>query len=361
MSKRQILALIGCMIVGIAVIGLILALSPIGTTVPRHTFSRNFGHEIEVSKPLAIADLGVNSFYFVGATKNRVYLGSYTGPLHMVQATLPKLDTQHVLVNIIGTKIPENYRVFRMKVDSPYFYLSHGTMPGVFKGILSERSASNFMPVNAPFFLDALPVSPTRVALKSLNTITDASELASLTPDSPYFEFKTGILQKQVDGIFCEEGRMLYNKDLNKIVYVYTYRNEYILMDTSLSQVSRHHTIDTFRRAAINVAKVDSRNYKTLASPPMRINVESCTSGRYLYVQSSLLSKNEDDVKFRTNTVFDVYDLVEGVYLTSFYVEQNGGHFVKNFIVTNNYFVAIYDTKLVLYELLTRHDVRAQL
>jgi len=351
MSRNQLLILAGCILAAIGLFASLFALSPIGNPLPRYSFERRFERAgVYVIEDQEI-DLEVNSFYFSGATKNTLYLGNFTGPLYMLTAKLPKLDTQHVILNLKGVKIPESYRAFRLKIDSPYFYLTHGTMPGVFMGHLNQRQGKDFLQVNSPYFMDALPISPTLIALKSMNTDTKASELASLKPDSPYFEFKTGILQKQLDGIFCEEGKLHYDKSTNKLVYLYTYRNEYIVMDTSFRVLARHHTIDTFTRAAINVAKVETKNYSTLASPPVRINIESCLWQKYLFVQSSLLSKNEDDIKFRTVSVIDVYDVAEGTYMYSFYIDRHKGYIPKTFIVTEGHLAAIFDKYLVLFRL----------
>src|SRR5690348_11595555 len=124
MSKKQVFILVGCMLLGVGLLASLFALSPIGDTTPRQSFSRNFDANVQLSKQAEI-DLGVNSFYIAGATEKTIYLGNKTGPLHLVQVKLPQLDTQHVIVTIKGSEIPSDYRAFRMKVDSPYFYLSH--------------------------------------------------------------------------------------------------------------------------------------------------------------------------------------------------------------------------------------------
>ena len=120
-------------------------------------------------------------------------------------------------------------------------------------------------------------------------------------------------------------------------------------MDTTFRLIARHHTIDTFSRAPINVAKVATKNYSTLASPPMLINMESSLWRNYLFVQSSLLSKNEDEVKFRTVSAIDVYDVTEGRYLYSFYIDRHNGYIPKALIVTEGHLAAIFDKYLVLY------------
>jgi hypothetical protein len=350
MKRKQIYILGGCVIFAFAVLGSLFAVSPYSKAIPRQSFIRNFDPAVFLVKQHVI-DLKVNSFYFAGASANTIYLGSRTGPLHMLEVHLPKLDTQHVILSIPDFKIPDDYREFRLKIDSPYFYLTHGVLPGVFKGLLTERLAKNFLSVNSPYFVDAVPVTSNLIALKAFSFKTQANELATLRPDTPYFEFKPDILEKQIDGIFCEEGILNFDKELSKLVYVYSYRNEYIVMDTSLNVLQRHHTIDTFSRAPLNVATVKSKNYTTLASPAPLINMQACVSGKYLFVQSPLLSKSEDKIRFQKSTIIDVYDFTEGTYRFSFYMNNVNGRSPSSIIVTPSYFAAIFDNQLILYTL----------
>jgi hypothetical protein len=350
MKRQQIYILIGCMVFGVGILYSLYALSPYAAEIPRESFKRNFDSYISVAQRGDI-DLKVNSFYIAGATRNTVYLGSFSGPLHLVQVNLPSLDTSHINVHLDTTKMPEDYRVFRMKVDSPYFYLSHGTMPGIFKGLLNTRSAKSFSYNGAPFFAEAIPMSSNRFALKSLSDETKTSELAVLTLDSPYFEFKPNILEKQIDGIFCVDGNLLYDKNIKKIVYVYAYRNQYMVTDSALNLINRFHTIDTFSRAPIKVADIKSKNYRTLAVPPSRINIKSYLAYNLLFVQSPLMAKNEDKLEFQKGCPIDVYDVEKGEYLYSFHIEAKYDHLPSSFAIIGENLIAIYDHHLVMYSL----------
>jgi hypothetical protein len=225
-------------------------------------------------------------------------------------------------------------------------------MPGLFKGTLKSREATNFLPVIAPYFVEAVPINTTSMALRSHSTDSKAYELAILTVKDPYFEFKPDLLEKQVDGIFCEDGTLHFDKNINKLIYIYHYRNEFFVMDTTLNLINRFHTIDTFRRASIKVAQVTSKEkYSTLASPPARTNLQSCVSRNYLFVQSPFLSKNEDKTRFLKASVIDTYDVNTGKYLYSFYLDNFDGRLASNFIVFGEHLAAIYDHYLIVYKL----------
>lgn len=352
MTRKQLFVLIGCMIVGIGLLVSLFALSPIGSPIVRQPFSRIFSSRLHLMK-VAEIDLGLNSFYIAGATKKTIYFGNFTAPLYLKRVSLPQLDTQHQILHVKDIQMPGDYTRFRLSVDSPYFYLTHGVMPAVFKGTLDNGEVNNFLPVNSPYFTDAVPINPNLFALKSLSQETNSAELATLRPDSPYFEFKPDVLVKQVDGIFCVDGKLHYNKDIDKLVYVYNYRNQFIVMDTGLNVTGRYHTIDTFSVAPIKVANVDSKKYSTLASPPVNINGRSWVSGKFLFVQSPLLAKNEDVNELRKGFVIDAYDIVEGKYLYSFYMDFVDGRGPSSLMFTSQYVVAIFGQKLIIF----KHDV----
>ena len=340
------------MVLGVGLLFSFFATSPYVADIPRYQFVRNFDSRAHLS-PQGVVDLKINSFYVAGSTKHTLYLGNWTGPFHLLQVNLMTLDTTHTNLSVPGLKIPDDYRLFRLKVDSPYFYLSHGTMPGIFQGTLNDRKAVKFSKGNTPYFVDAVPVSPRLMALTSLNLESKSNELAALTTDSPFFQFKSDLLEKQIDGFFCVDGMLHFDRELNRLIYLYCYRNEYLVMDTSLNLINRFHTIDTFKTAAIKVAEVKSKNYKTLASPPAKINFKSCVSGKFLFVQSTLLAKNEDKVEFQKSPPIDVYDFWVGQYLYSFHLRDYAGERPSSFTVSDNRVSVIYKDKLVVYQLTT--------
>jgi hypothetical protein len=351
MSKLQIFLLVTCMSIGLGGLFLLFHLSPLNKEVQRFSFNRRFAPQKTLAEIGRVA-LKVNSFYFSGATSKRIYLGNWTNPFHLLEVELHNLDTTHFDVRLETDQIPSDYEVFRMRVDSPYFYLTHGRLPDVLEGTLQQRIAKRTFNQMPPF-AEARPISPGRVVLRCYSQLSKAYELAMLSIDTPRFELKPELLQKQVDGIFCEEGILHFDKTQKRLTYLYAYRNEFFTMDSTLRLVGRYHTIDTFSRAHIKVAYIASENLSTLASPPVRTNGLSTVFENRLFVQSVLLSKNEEMVKFMTSTVIDVYNLSNGDYIHSFYLPHLDGASPSDILVTKDYFAAIYERKLILYQLPT--------
>jgi hypothetical protein len=236
-------------------------------------------------------------------------------------------------------------------VDSPYFFLSNGIMPNILFGRIESWTAKPIIKNNKSYFAEAIPISANTYALRSFSEKKKGYELGILSKvDTPYFHFKYGILEKQLDGLFCVEGKLHFDKTLGKLVYLYSYRNQYIVMDSNLNIEYRGNTIDTFSRARMKVAHIASKNQNVLASPPTRTNGKSCVSDKYLFVQSHLLSKSEDKERFLKSAVIDVYDLITGSYLQSFYINNHLNYKLSDFKVWNNQVVALFDKYMVIYD-----------
>lgn len=88
--------------------------------------------------------------------------------------------------------------------------------------------------------------------------------------DTTKVKYAPLLLQKQFDGIFDTDGSFHFNSQLNKIVYVYLYRNQYIVSSPDLTLDYRGNTIDTVSRAQIKLAKLkNNSNMQTFSKPPL--------------------------------------------------------------------------------------------
>lgn len=157
------------------------------------------------------------------------------------------------------------------------------------------------------------------------------------------------ILERQIDGIFCTDGILATSSSINRIVYVYYYRNEFICMDTSLNVIYKGKTIDTTTVAKIKIAKTKDR--VTMGAPPLLVNRKMAVDGKYLFVNSTLIARNEQPEKTKDQSVIDVYDLLDGTYRMSFCIPKYKNHKMEEFAVNDDAVFAIHDDVLVKYVL----------
>ncbi len=87
---------------------------------------------------------------------------------------------------------------------------------------------------------------------------------------------------------------LTYDKSLRRVIYLYYYRNQFITFDTNLKLISTGRTIDTNSVAKISIAEIASTKTTTLAAPPLLVNKNCCADNGKLYIQSGLISNNEN-------------------------------------------------------------------
>jgi hypothetical protein len=159
------------------------------------------------------------------------------------------------------------------------------------------------------------------------------------------------LLQQQTggDGIFDTDGALLYSRGFSSIVYVYRYRNQFVVADKNANLVYRGNTIDTVSRAQIKVAQLESE--RKMAAPPLSVNAASSVCNNLLFVNSTLRGKYDNLNAWQNASTIDVYNLKKNVYLFSFYIAGIDGKKLKNLLATPTHLYALIDTEVVSYEI----------
>ncbi|MGH2666917.1 MauE/DoxX family redox-associated membrane protein [Flavobacterium sp.] len=315
----------------------------------RNNFVRRFpGNAVKVND----IDLEFSSYYFAGAAKDRIYLGNHTAPL-----LVTVLDT--VLHKKKEYKISTNrtnflFQSVQVRISPPNFYLIDGFVPVIYKGNVNNWKAYVKWNGSTTFSHYQLMDSLT-LAFRSNSNINGESILGSLHFGSkPKVLFNKNLLQKQIDGIFDVDGTLHYDKDTQKLVYIYLYRNQFIIADSSLNLSYRGKTIDTISKAQIKVTTVSSRQEMKFSAPPLIVNKTSAVCKKLLFVNSALLGKYEPVEMWKDASVIDIYDLNTNSYKGSFYIYHIKNEKLKNFFVLGNNFYGFIGPYLVHYKLSKR-------
>ncbi|MBT1701502.1 hypothetical protein KK083_31710 [Fulvivirgaceae bacterium PWU4] len=351
MEKKHILIFIGCLLSVTLVMVALYASSPINSKIFRANFDRKLLPETALEEKNAF-ELEASSVYISGVTADKIYISNTFKPLNLWISDYEFKNTHDIRLKLVGVDSLREPSAFRTTVDPPNFFLSNGIMPIAMRGTIDSWEAKKYMPDSSYYFVEAVPISTSSMALKSYSSNQQALHLARKTAiDTPYFKFKYGLLEKQKDGVFCVNGKLHFSKDLHKLIYLYAYRNQYIVMDTNMNLSYRGNTIDTFSVARVKLTQIESKKLTMAASPPTVINGLSCVSKNYLYNQSLLLANNEDEKVFKKSAVIDVYDINQGIYVFSFHVPKYRNNSLSDFRVFNNQLIALFGRHLVVYEL----------
>lgn len=349
MSKKQLIYLAACLLGAVSTIGILYAMSPLSKPIYRGNFMRYFPMATYIRQMEAL-DIEYNSFYFAGSKNGTIYLGNSTAPFHLLKVSTLLKDTSHVRLGISGLDSVKNPTEFRLAVDSPNFFLMHGSMPNIFMGTLENPIAKETPKHQSEYFSDAIPINKNSFIFKSYSLASKGYEIGK-SNEKGEFKFYDSILQKQIDGVFCVDGQMLFNGKDKILVYLYYYRNEFIVSDSNLNIKYRGHTIDSFSRARVKVKQINHSNESMLAAPPAQINVRAAVYKKYLLVQSNILSLNENLERFINGFVVDIYDLSSGKYLHSINIEYYKKQHPSSFIVQDDSLYVLFGQYLVKYAL----------
>jgi uncharacterized membrane protein YphA (DoxX/SURF4 family) len=287
-------------------------------------------------------NLGFDSYYFAGLAKEHMYLGNTTAPTHFVTIGKQLTDTLHARLVIPNLR----YRSMQLSADSPRLYLFDGTMPFIFRGAFPDQVMR--LVVDSIDFVRGIALKDDSFVFSVVHQRKNS--FAKLGANAGYIVF-TDILSAQGEGIFSTDGMFHFDREDRRLVYVYYYRNEYVVMDTSLHEVVTGNTIDPVGEAQIKVGVSGNGRTMTLAAPPLVVNKSSYVTEGRLFVQSNILARNEDRNRFSQEDVIDVYDLLSREYRYSFYVPSFKGKKISAFAVRDRELFALHGTYLVRYRL----------
>lgn len=348
MTKKLIVWIVGCFVISISVVVILFAMSQ--DMRQRHgSFLRQFPpHPALEGDSLNIK---YNSYYIAGGTPSTVYLGNYASPLHLLEINLSSLDTQYVSLKVKGI-FDQKFWSARVMVDSPYFFVTDGAIPRIYIGSVNTWSADRFEYDTISYYRDIVSINPKMYVVKTLRGSPTENVIGRITAKNPHFQFNPNVLKKQIDGLFCTDGMLHYNKELSRIVYIYYYRNEFFVLDTTLNVTLKGHTLDTISKAQIKVATIGSNNQHTMAAPPLFVNKKSSVYRNRLFINSNMIARNQGERAFEQGEVIDVYDLYTGQYELSFYIYNYwGSKRMIEFKVLENKIVVLYNKLIRIFDL----------
>jgi uncharacterized membrane protein YphA (DoxX/SURF4 family) len=346
-SKKLKLVFIACG--GLLSIGFIFLLFYMSENLIHHhnNFTRRFPHFPAVQK--SEIDLKSDSYYFAGSGDGKIYLGNYTAPLQILEID-SELKSQ-VLHNLKIDKMKLPFTAIQIRVQPPYFYLVDGNVPCIFKGSIANWKASYVMRGD-PYFSQFVVTDSAHIAFRTILKKTKTNTLGQFNlKDTTNITFEPNLIQKQIDGVFDTDGQMLFDKVSQKLIYLYRYRNQFIVTDPNLKLKYRGNTIDTTAHAQIKVATISGSGETKLASPPLIVNNTGAVFNNILFVSSNLPGKYESLAMWKKASIIDVYNLENNAYLLSFYIYDMEGKKTRSFYILNNNLFALIGTKVVVYKL----------
>lgn len=318
-----------------------------------NNFIRRFGqHPVLDEKAF---DLGVNSYYFAGMADGQIYLGNVTAPL-----VLTSIDTALTTKKAVKIKLDDSRHPFRFiqaQVKSPHFYLYDGTVPVIYRGLMGD-SLAHTISFGDCYFSQLQSLDSARFAFRAQSSQTKSWVLGTLDIQrDPTVKLNYQLLEKQVDGIFDTDGQLLRDEEDGHLIYIYSYRNQLLVMDRELKLLWKLHTIDTTSRAQVQVRLLPGGRHK-MDAPPLLVNKTSAVHGQVLFNASMLKGKFESREQWRQAVVVDMYRTGMQEYLGSFYVYHRGKNRMARMFATDRHLFILSGNEIVRYrfaQAVTRH------
>jgi len=291
-------------------------------------------------------DLKYNSYYIAGVTRSRVYLGNWETDqfIRVLDENLqPVREAEAVLI----TNDSVAWSAIETFIDSPYIAMYDNVRGQFYSGLLADF---NLYPRCKRIFLSlgALPLSANSWVIRRFDKLKMQYDLYTVNCDSISSDHSSPILQSQQDGIFSVDGMLAYDKPTRRVIFLYYYRNTYIVMDSNLNVECVGSTIDTVQYAHVSIADINSSKKQTLTGTPLLINARFCLDRGKLYIQSARRADNESPKEGKL--VIDCYDVANAKYLESFYVPAPVKK-MTSFKVAGNKLYLVEDHTLREYEL----------
>ncbi len=311
----------------------------------QNPFIRRYPHH-----PVSIEntiDLKYNSYYFAGNGQRRLYLGNTTIPFSLLSIN-DKYEQQHIRIKLDKNRF--DFKSVKIAVRAPFFYLLDGNVPVLFRGSTADWKASQVNSI-PPYFEIGYPLDSNAIVFRGNSSKTKNSVLGTYRWGK-YTNVKIApdLLQKQIDGVFDTDGMLHFSPEINRIIYLYAYRNEYLVADEYGVLQYRGHTIDTNSHAKIKVAYLKGKSERTMSTPALSVNRASTVSGKFLYVNSNVPGRFESKQKWNLVSVIDVYDLIKKSYLYSFTIDNIEEKKLRDFYVGDGKLYVLIDKKLVVYK-----------
>lgn len=310
-----------------------------------NNFTRRYlTHPLIDNKQINLAN---EYFYFAGSNDNTIFLGSRLNPLTLTSVTMDFNNLTSIQINPDRTNY--TYQNLQVRISGNQYYLYDGSVPIIYKGKLSDKNASTIS-YNDVFFNQLAIIDSSNFSVRIRSGHTGEYELGIINLNaSPRFQIIPGLLEKQIDGVFDSDGQLIVEQKTNTAIYMYAYRNQFLVMDKQLQLNARLRTIDTVSTAQIKVQKLADGRTK-MTSPPLKVNSTITTNGFLLFNQSNLMGRHESKERWNNATVFDIYRTDRQEYLGSFYLDHINKKSVSQIMVTDQYLYAIVGSKLIRYQ-----------
>jgi hypothetical protein len=291
-------------------------------------------------------DLGVNSYYFAGEGNGYIYLGNYTTPLVLTAIDTALTTTLSYIIQPDNRDHP--FRSIQVQVRPPCYYVYDGFVPVIYQGRIGIQGART-VSFEDCYFSQLQVIDSVSFVFRAQSNKTRTQVLGRLDLKSePKVKISNALLLKQVDGMFDTDGQLLHDDVSGELVYIYAYRNEFMVIDPNLNLLRKLHTIDTISRAQVKVHTLSDGKHK-MDAPPLNVNDYSSIHSHVLFNKSDLMGRYESREMWKQASIIDMYRTNKQEYLGSFYIYNRGKNTMSRMLATDTHLYVLCGNEIVRY------------
>lgn len=293
--------------------------------------------------------LDFNSYYIAGVVDDSIYLGNSTSPRHILAFSLDLEGSKRHLIQIPDS-IKKDYQSVQVTVNEDSFYWSDGVSGIIQKGARKDWVLTEYHQLNQPFFV-MNPLNGSELSLRLFDMKNEEATLAVYNLDNRELKIVPGILDTKIDGLFDTDGQLLYDESIDRISYIYYYRNSYLEADSKLENFKYNKTIDTIQQVPLTFGYIANGTQKKLEKSFKRVNESGVVGNGYVMVKSKNLGAYESETMLEQASILDVYDALDNRYEFSFYFYKVEKEETNSFFLYKNVIIGMTANHIVVCEM----------
>jgi len=348
--KKHSIAILAVVVVSIGLIGLLA-----WTTKTPYEDSGNFNRTF-IAQDLKLINV-IDKPRFViemfGGTQDSVYFQCTSADsIVTADVQLKNLTLQYI-------PVPTNDRinsVFYPFLDANGYTVLAGRRPGVLKAGYDGQITSDSFPGST--FTRATRIAPDtyvfRIFEKQENAVNQVFIIGNLRTRQIVRE--QNVSEKSNDAGISTDGRLLYDKKTNRIIYAPYGRTTFWCMDTTLRLVNSMKAVsyspDAYEGKAGDISNKDDKVHTfTNTAPRALAHPYATVQDGVLYALSGIRANNQSTAEFNRQATIDKYDIASGKYLGSFTIPAQKDQKVRKFRIVGKHLVAMYGNYIATYSL----------